>query len=205
MCCTSPLASGALLQRHFVVVHDSVVCFWPPPTPLLSIAPLRDCWFAAGALDPRESSLQQRALLSLKIGFSFARYVSFTCSAEMSVSLVIVACFAVSFALRSAAIARDASFLHCTRASPRFKCCAQSFFRVRPSLSAFAFAAVFLFDLASCLVVRLNHVRKDRPVFMSGGAFMLSLFWHRFVGCSRLFIVSLLFALHWDSLVDWVF
>ena len=75
---TSPLASGAVLQRHFVVVFDSVVRFWPPPTPLLSIAPLRDCWFAVGALAPQESSLQQRGLLSVRIGFSFARYFSLT-------------------------------------------------------------------------------------------------------------------------------
>ena len=46
-CRTSRLASGALLQRHFVVVYDSVVRFWPPPTPLHSNAPLRDCGFAA--------------------------------------------------------------------------------------------------------------------------------------------------------------
>ena len=75
------------------LVHDSMVRFWPPPKPLLSIAPLRGCWFAVSALAPWEGSLH-------------ARYFSFTCSAEMSVSLVIVACFAVSFALQSAAIAR---------------------------------------------------------------------------------------------------
>ena len=34
--------SVLLLQSHFVVVHDSVVRFWLHPTPLLSIAPLRD-------------------------------------------------------------------------------------------------------------------------------------------------------------------
>ena len=75
------------LQRHFVVVCDSVVRFWPPPTPLLSIASLRDCWFAVGALAPRIGSLPQRVLLTMRIGFSFARYFSFTCLAEMSVPL----------------------------------------------------------------------------------------------------------------------
>ena len=76
-----------LLQHYFVAVYDSVVHFWPPPTPLLGTAPLRDCWFAVGALAPREVGLQQCGLLSLGIGFSFARYFSFTCTAEMSVSL----------------------------------------------------------------------------------------------------------------------
>ena len=56
-----------------------------PPTPLLSI--LRDCCFAVGALIPRTGSLQQRVLLTMRIGFSFARYFFFTCSAEMSASL----------------------------------------------------------------------------------------------------------------------
>ena len=125
------------------MVYDSVVRLWPPPTPLLNIAPLRECWFAVGALAPWESSLQRHSLLSVRIGFSFARYFSITCSPEMSVSLVIVACFAVSCDRASYS---DASFLHCTRASPRFKfCCAQSFFRVKPSLSAFTFATVFGF------------------------------------------------------------
>ena len=72
MCRTSPLAAGALLQRHFVAVFDSVVRFRPPSTPLLNIA----------------------------------RGFSFTCSAEMSATLVTVACFAVSFELRTTAIER---------------------------------------------------------------------------------------------------
>ena len=156
MCCTTPLASGALLQRHFVAVYHSVVRFWPPPTPLLSIAPLRDCWFAVGALAPRGSS-QQRGLLSVRIGFSFARYFFSTCSAEMSVSLVIVSCFAVSFALRSAATARlilTAPFLHCTRALPTllnsaYASCEASSER----LLSGNVAPLFDFDLASCLVV----------------------------------------------------
>ena len=59
-----------------------------PPTPPLSIKPLRDCPFAVGALVPRIGSLRQRVLLTMTIGFSFARYfVFFTCSAEMSVPL----------------------------------------------------------------------------------------------------------------------
>ena len=58
-----------------------------PPTSLLSIEPLRDCWFAADALVPRIGSLHQRVLLTMRIGFSFARYFFFACSAELSVSL----------------------------------------------------------------------------------------------------------------------
>ena len=76
MCRTSPLATGAFLQRHFVVVYDSVVRFWLHPTPLLSIAPLRDCWFAEGALAPREGSLEQRGLLFVKSGFSGLKCLS---------------------------------------------------------------------------------------------------------------------------------
>ena len=105
---------------------DSVVRFWPSPTPQLSIAPLRDCCFADSALAPREGSLQQRGLLSVRIGCSFARYFSFTCSAEMSVTLVIV-CFAVSVALRSAAIARlILTLLSCTRLVPTCSPCTRA-------------------------------------------------------------------------------
>ena len=178
MCCTSPLASGALLQLHFLVVYDSVVRCWPPPTPLLSIAPLRDCWFAVGVLAPREGSLQQRGLLSVRIGLSFARYFSSTCSAEMSVSLVIVACFAVSFALRSAALARLVlTLLSCiARGRPHALefCCIQSFF---PSLLQLLFSLTLTWLRASWSTgtTRLRHVRIDRPVFMSGGAFMLAI------------------------------
>ena len=88
-----PLTTGSLavvpslvLQRYFVVVYDSVARFWPPP-PLLSIAPLRDRWFAVGALVPRKRSLQQCVLLTMRTGFSFSRNFSYTCSAEMSVPL----------------------------------------------------------------------------------------------------------------------
>ena len=152
----SPPASGAFLQRHFVVVYDSVVRFWPPPTPLLSIAPLRYCWFAVGALAPREDCLQQRGLLFVRIGFSWLKCLSTasqcqwsptplcgllhgvirrfvrhrlaghrsSCLKCLSLSLwSSVAYCAVSYALRLTAIARlvlDASFLHCTRTSPRF-------------------------------------------------------------------------------------
>ena len=58
-----------------------------PPTPLRSIGPLRDCCFAVDALAPRIGSLQERVLLTMRIGFSFARYFFLTCSAAMSVSL----------------------------------------------------------------------------------------------------------------------
>ena len=83
MCCTSPLASGVLLQLYFVVVYDSVVRFWPPPTPLLSIAPLRNFWFAVDALAPREGRLQQRCLLFVRIGFSTLKCLS-RCSRAVS-------------------------------------------------------------------------------------------------------------------------
>ena len=59
-----------------------------PPTPLLGIKPLRDCCFAVGALAPRISGLQQRVPLTMRIGFSFARYFFFfPRSAEMHVSM----------------------------------------------------------------------------------------------------------------------
>ena len=41
-----------------------------PPTPLLSIAPLRDRWFAVGALAPRRRNSLQCGLLSLRTGIS---------------------------------------------------------------------------------------------------------------------------------------
>ena len=53
---------------HIVVVYDSVVRFWLHPTPLLSIAPLRDLWFAVGARAPRSCSSQQRVLLTVGTG-----------------------------------------------------------------------------------------------------------------------------------------
>ena len=86
--CAPHVASDALLQRHLVVVYDSVIRFWPPWTPPLSNAPLRDGWCAVTALASREGSLHQRGLRSAKIGFSFARCVSFTCSADTAVSIV---------------------------------------------------------------------------------------------------------------------
>ena len=58
-----------------------------PPTSLLSIEPLRDCCFEEDALVPQIGSLQQRVLLTMRIGFSSARCFFFTCTAEMSVSL----------------------------------------------------------------------------------------------------------------------
>ena len=68
-------------------------------------------------------SSQKRGLLSVNIGFSFAH----CCSAEMSVSLVIVASFAVSFALRSAPIARlILTLLSCTRLVPTLIPCTRA-------------------------------------------------------------------------------
>ena len=167
MCRTSPLASGALLQRHFVVVYDSMVRFWPPPTPLLSVAPLRDCWLAVGALGPQEDSLQQRDLLSVRIGSFFARYFSFTCSAEMSVSLTIVVCFAMSFgfALLSAVSRLVLTLLSCIARG-----------RAHASNSAvYRLAAASLFLLTLTWLRASWSAGKDRPVFMSGGASMLSI------------------------------
>ena len=84
--CSSSITSGSRLA---------------PPTPPLSIAPLRDRWFAVGALAPRRHSLLQRGLLSWRTGISvrslgcfsdpcvsFSRCFSFTCLAEMSLSLL---------------------------------------------------------------------------------------------------------------------
>ena len=58
-----------------------------PPTSLLSIKSLRDCCLTVDALVPWTGSSQQRVLLMMRIGFSFAHYFFLTCSAEMSVSL----------------------------------------------------------------------------------------------------------------------
>ena len=93
--CSSSITSGSRLA---------------PPTPPLSIAPLRDRWFAVGALAPRRRSLLQRGLLSWRTGISvrslgcfsdpcvsFSRCFSFTCLAEMSLSLCFVACFTASY------------------------------------------------------------------------------------------------------------
>ena len=90
---------------YLVVVNDSVVRFWLLPTPQLSIAPLRDGWFAVGALAPREGSLQQRGLLFVRIGFSWLKGLS-RCSRAVSTLITkvfiaasdsgIVACFSVS-------------------------------------------------------------------------------------------------------------
>ena len=71
-----------------------------------------------------------------------------------SLFLVIVTCFALSFALRSAAIARlilDASLLHCTRERPTLLNFAdQSFCWMRNSVLS------FLFCLLPCTVFLLN-------------------------------------------------
>ena len=77
-----------------------------------------------------------------------------------------------------------------------------SFCWVRLPLCAFTPAAASSSSLTwfcaswSAGTPRLRHVRKDRPVFMSGGAFLLSLscfthVWHHLLGCrSQLFIAS---------------
>ena len=89
-----PLATGSLAVVLFLLPPASLCgslrlrgSRLSPPTSQLSIKPLRDCCFAVDALVPRAGSLQRRALLTMRIGFSFARYFFFTCSAEMSVSL----------------------------------------------------------------------------------------------------------------------
>ena len=47
--------------------------WWPlaPPTPLRGTAPVRDRWFAVGAVAPRSASLQELGLLSLRTAFFF--------------------------------------------------------------------------------------------------------------------------------------
>ena len=64
------LCGSLRFQHHYSALrHFVIVCF------------------AEGALVPRIRSLQQCILLTMRTGFSFACYFSFTCSAEMSVSL----------------------------------------------------------------------------------------------------------------------
>ena len=89
-----PLTTGSLAVVPFLIPPASLCgslrlrgSLLAPSTPLLSIKPLRDCCFAVDALVPRTGSLQQRVLLTMRTGFSFVRYFSFTCSAEMSVPL----------------------------------------------------------------------------------------------------------------------
>ena len=134
---------------------------WPPPTPLPSIAPLRDCWFAVGALAPREGSLQQRNLLSVRNSCSFARYFSFTCSAVMSVSLAIrrllrsvirtaVSCDRASYS--------DAFFLAFHSGVPTLLKSAYASCEASELLSPGNVAlSLFDFDLASCFVVSGHH------------------------------------------------
>ena len=66
----------------------------------------------------RSSCLFLSSGFDLKIFVTFTRYFPSRVLMTFSLSLVIVTCFAMSFALRSGAIARlilDASLLHCTR------------------------------------------------------------------------------------------
>ena len=181
-----------------ILSRTPVIRLLAPPTPLLDLAPLRDHWFAVDAQGPREGSLQQRVLLTVRSGLrgfavpvarlrfpiplcdtlgcvhpqheSFHRgllslrgplvlltphaghrssclslcfmyalcYMRFSVRCHtllpimMTSSLVVVTCFAMSFALRSGATARlilDASLslLHCTRAAvPTLSNCARS-------------------------------------------------------------------------------
>ena len=87
----------------------------PPPTPLLSIAPLRGCWFAVGVLAPREGRLQQRGLLFVRSGFT-PSLCSTGCvhphSEGFHRGLDRRLLTAVSYDRASCS---DASFLHCTR------------------------------------------------------------------------------------------
>ena len=63
-----------------------VCCQLPSCSVLRGYVPLRDRRSAVGALALWSCSLQQRVLLTMRTGLSFARYISFTRSAEMSVS-----------------------------------------------------------------------------------------------------------------------
>ena len=116
----------------------------------------------------------------------------FTCAHD-SFSLVIVTCFAMSFTLRSAAIARlvlDASLLHYTRASrpTLLKCAVQYFCCMRNSVFSFLlliaelhlsaecgllFIAPSLFSLR-CIVFLLNAaVFADLALYLAVGGLCL--------------------------------
>ena len=104
------------------------------------------------------------------VSLSFACYFSFTCSAEVSVSLISLVCFAVSygFALLSAAIARLALTLLSCNARGRLHASNSAVFRLLSAAASF-FTLTWLRASWSVGTPRLRHVRKDRQVFTSGG------------------------------------
>ena len=106
----------------------------------------------------------------------------------MSVSLIVVVCFAVSFgfALLSAAIARLVLTLLSCIARGRLHASNSAVFRLLSGAASLFFVD---FDLASCLVV-------------SGGVLLATI--HRESSLCLHSLLSKCFALHWDSLVDWV-
>ena len=88
---TSSVAVGSVSDSHHWLFGCGSVCassseslcgslrlrgsFWLLPTPQRSIAPLRGRWFAVNAPDPRENSLQQRVLLSVRSGLKSALFM----------------------------------------------------------------------------------------------------------------------------------
>ena len=118
----------------------------------------------------------------------FRTLLPFACSHDF-LSLVIVTCFAMSFALRSAAIARlvlDASLLHCTRVAipTLLNFAVHSFFWVR-TLSTFTFPFCCCFCCAESFCWTRPPLDADTrscsPGFVPrcrraclGGAFLLS-------------------------------
>ena len=134
-----------------------------------SMKPLRDCCFLVGALVPRIGSLQQRILLTIRIGFSFARHFFFVfgrlgttlaCQISSPASLCrLVYIHSHCGQLRSFFLFYCVSctvallcLLHGCAASPHVRI--QSRLRLRPPVSAF-FPAVRLLSLTlTCFVPR---------------------------------------------------
>ena len=134
----------------------------------LDCVPLHNEGFHGGLLSLRRLLVRPTLLgISILVSLSVVwlcaslvtvtRYFSSRVLMTFSLSLVIVTCFAMSFALRSAAIARlilDASLLHCTRELPTLlNFAVQSFFLSEDSeclhFSFFCFCElVFLLDEA---------------------------------------------------------
>ena len=139
-----PLRSVGGFQHHCdTTVWFSGLC--PPSQRRLTPRPLATAWSVGSFGTAGGSSIL--VFLYRLVSFSDLVIVTryFPSRVLMTLSLVIVTCFAVSFTLRSAAFARlvlDASLLHCTRAArPTFLYFAvQSFCWMRNSVFSFLFA-----------------------------------------------------------------
>ena len=138
-----PLRSVVGFQHHSnTAVWFSGLC--PPSQRRHTSRPLATAWSVGSSGTAGVSSILVSLYRLTSLPVSHATF--FTCSDDfLSFFLVIVTCFAMSFALRSDAIARlilDASLLHCTRvAIPTFVNCAdQSLCWMRDLVFTFLFA-----------------------------------------------------------------